>query len=74
MKNRTIPFFLLLSLFATGPAHALDGGIESLRQTGKAFASVARAVSPSVAFIQVEGGSSGPEITQFSSPHGEITP
>jgi serine protease Do len=35
------------------PAHARDGGIESLRQTGKAFSSVAKKVAPSVAFIQV---------------------
>jgi serine protease Do len=40
-------------MYATAvPAH--DGGIESLRQTGKAFASVARKVSPSVVFIQTE--------------------
>ncbi len=32
-----------------------SAAIESLRETGKAFASVARAVSPSVVFIQVEG-------------------
>jgi len=74
MKNRTIPVLLLLSLFATWPAHALDGGIESLRQTGKAFASVARAVSPSVVFIQVEGRTTQGEATQFSSPLGEGSP
>ena len=53
----------LLLLFtvavAAPPATAADPGesaaIESLRETGKAFASVARAVSPSVVFIQVEG-------------------
>jgi serine protease Do len=31
-----------------------DNGIDSLRQTSKAFASVARSVSPSVVFIQVQ--------------------
>jgi len=35
-------------------APAQDGAIESLRQTGKAFSAVAKKVSPSVAFIQVE--------------------
>jgi serine protease Do len=45
----------LLSLLAAQPAvSAEDGGLESLRQTGKAFSSVARKVSPSVVFIQVE--------------------
>jgi serine protease Do len=34
--------------------NAQQGGIENLRQTGKAFASVAQKVSPSVVFIQVE--------------------
>jgi hypothetical protein len=37
------------------PSYAVDDGVESLRRTGKAFASVAHAVSPSVVFIQVEG-------------------
>ena len=36
---------------------AQDGGIDSLRQTGKAFSSVARKVSPGVVFIHVEGRS-----------------
>ena len=51
--------YLLLPLFAllvmsVPAAQAHDGGIESLKQTGKAFASVARKVSPSVVFIQTE--------------------
>ena len=50
------PLSLLLSLFILlPPTHAQDGGIESLRQTGKAFSSVAKKVAPAVAFIQVEG-------------------
>jgi serine protease Do len=49
-------------------AHAgSDGGVEQLRQTGKAFASVAKAVSPSVVFIQVEGKTSA----QQAMPFGE---
>jgi serine protease Do len=61
MHYRTISLFttLLLALAAAAPATAAQNGesaaIESLRETGKAFASVARSVSPSVVFIQVEG-------------------
>ncbi len=40
---------------AAATAGADPSALESLRETGKAFASVARAVSPSVVFIQVEG-------------------
>jgi serine protease Do len=36
-------------------AYALDGGVESLRQSSKAFSSVSKAVSPSVAYIHAEG-------------------
>ena len=39
------------------PVQAEDYSIESLRASGKAFSSVARKVSPSVVFIQVEGRS-----------------
>lgn len=46
-------------------ARAQDNGIESLRQTSKAFASVARSVSPSVVFIQVEGQTSVTQGFQF---------
>jgi serine protease Do len=63
---------LLLGLVSA--AHALDSGIENLRQTGKAFASVARAVSPSVVFIQVEGKASPTAIRDFSSPFGREFP
>ncbi len=52
--KRLFPLLLPLFLLAP-PVSAQDGGIESLRQTGKAFSSVARRVAPSVAFIQVEG-------------------
>lgn len=55
MKQRWLAA-LLLPLLCLQPALAVqDGGIDSLRQTGKAFSSVARKVSPSVVFIQVEG-------------------
>lgn len=57
------------------PANALDDvAVESLRQTGKAFASVAQAVSPGVVFIQVEGKSTPAGVQRFSSPFGEEWP
>jgi S1-C subfamily serine protease len=65
---------LFLLLFAASPASALDDGIESLRQTGKAFASVARTVSPSVAFVQIERSEPQSAITRFSSPFGNEFP
>ena len=63
--------FLLLFFLATlacVPVHALDGGIESLRQSGKAFSSVAKSVSPSVVYIQVEASSSVDPHRSFSFP------
>ncbi len=47
---------ILITLLGTASVMAADGGIESLRQSGKAFASVAGQVSPSVVNIQTEGG------------------
>lgn len=44
--------FLLLSISTV--AIGQQGGLENLRQTGKAFSSVAHKVSPSVVFIKVE--------------------
>jgi len=72
MHHRLISLFttLLLTLAAAVPAAAAQNqesaAIESLRETGRAFASVARSVSPSVVFIQVEstretGGGMTPE-------------
>jgi serine protease Do len=54
MKNLLVKSMLLVFLFVTVNAQALNGGVESLRQTGKAFSAVAQKVSPSVVFIQVE--------------------
>ena len=49
-------FSLALLIFAAAfsPASAQDAGLESLRESGKAFRSVAKQVSPAVVFIQVE--------------------
>jgi len=50
-----VVFALVMALGAFGTSlHAQDKAIESLRETGKAFASVAKKVSPAVVFIQVE--------------------
>ena len=75
MKNKSIArLSLIFLILATSTVHAFDGGVESLRQTGKAFASVARAVSPSVVFIQVEGKASAAAIRGFPSPFGQESP
>lgn len=74
MKNPGIALVLLLSLAGAGSAQALDGGIESLRQTGKAFAAVAKEASPSVVYIQVEGKPSSPVMGRFVPPFGEEWP
>ncbi len=64
--TRLILLFWVFSL----PVYAQDEGIESLRNTSKAFASVARKVSPAVVFIQVESSRAQPSIQQFSTPFG----
>ena len=61
-KFKRLFFFLFITFltvasstaFLAGAATAQDAGIESLRETGKAFRSVAKQVSPAVVFIQVE--------------------
>lgn len=68
MRKYCLAQLILLFVFFLPAAHALDDdGVESLRETGKAFASVARRVSPSVVFIDVEGRQ--PENT-MQSPFG----
>ncbi|MFO7578062.1 MAG: DegQ family serine endoprotease [Pelovirga sp.] len=52
-----LPFLLSVLLLAGGvapSAFAQDPGLENLRETGEAFRSVARKVSPAVVYIQVE--------------------
>jgi len=65
---------ILLLLFFTPKVQAQDNGIENLRQTSKAFASVARRVSPSVVFIQVEGTKFNSSYYRFSEPFGDMWP
>lgn len=71
IKYLSLFIFLLFAIFSLS-VNAIDEGIDNLRETGKAFASVARKVSPSVVFIQVESKASDSSITQFSSPFGEF--
>jgi serine protease Do len=69
-------WLFLLFLAVSWQAHAADGAVESLRETGKAFARVARDVSPSVVFVQIEkeaGAASGEVTVPFSGewPFGD---
>jgi serine protease Do len=66
--------FLLTLTIAVTPVHAQEKAIESLRQTGKAFASVAKKVSPAVVFIQVEKTVQGRPSMGHSSPFGDGSP
>ena len=46
--------FLGVCMGTVSAANAQDSGLRSLRESGKAFRSVAKQVSPAVVFIQVE--------------------
>lgn len=58
----------LFVLTVGAPALALDAGVESLRESSKAFSAVGKQVSPSVVFIQVEKTVAGSSQNFFSSP------
>ena len=73
MKIKVVIHCLLL-YFALLPAYAEDNGIASLRNTSKAFASVAKKVSPAVVFIQVESSQSSSTNPQHSTPLGQERP
>ena len=68
----SIIFVMLICLtaafFAPPPAWAQQGALENLRNTGKAFATVAKKVSPSVVFIKVE------KTVTSASPFGPSMP
>lgn len=64
-------FLGILALFLSGPVVAQEQGLESLRQTGKAFRSVAKDVSPAVVFIQVEKTEQGRSMEEFLGPFGD---
>ena len=55
-RTQVLVATLVLFFFTALTAHsqAANNGVESLKQTSKAFAAVARAASPAVVFIQVE--------------------
>jgi len=80
MMKRVLPLLFVLGLSAALPAQAtetmegMDGAIASLRQTGKAFAQVAKTVSPSVVFIQVETKSSDSVASGEAMPAPEDWP
>ncbi len=73
MRTNRILALVLLALIAS-PAQALNEGVESLRETGKAFAAVARQVSPSVVFVQVESTRGGGILRSLPFPFGEAWP
>lgn len=64
-------FITLTSVYSTTVYSSDNDGIENLRQTSKAFASIAKKVSPSVAFIKVESIQKNVPITPFSSPFSD---
>jgi serine protease Do len=78
MKNRRLFQFLVMSLLTVALAGGLvsqvtaqESGLSSLRETGKAFRSVAKEVSPAVVFIQVEKEVEQQEVT---NPFGDNSP
>jgi serine protease Do len=65
---------LLVLLFFVIPVQSQDNGIENLRQSSKAFASIARSVSPSVVFIQVESTKRYSSYHQYPMPFDDQWP
>lgn len=65
---------LALTAMMSAPVPAQEGGIENLRQTGKAFAEIARQVSPSVVFIRTESRRESAAVGSVPSPFGEGWP
>ena len=61
---------IFLIAFNAMPTYARDGAIDNLRETGKAFASVAKSVSPSVVFITVDAKAQQPNMAQGQQPYG----
>lgn len=70
IRYRNVVIALILALLPVLAA-AQGNGIESLRQTSKAFAEVARKVSPSVVLIQVERESEAAQMSPFGFPFGD---
>jgi len=74
MKHIRVFRFLLLVPLIFSTAYAKEDGFKSLRQTSSSFATVAKTVSPSVVFIQVESFTDDTATVPFQSPFGEQTP
>lgn len=64
---------LLLFTFICLPAQSQEAGIENLKETGQAFASVAKKVSPAVVYIEVETSVKN-QPAQNQSPFRGLTP
>ena len=58
---------VLVLLCTTGTGHAQERALENLKETGKAFASVAKEVSPAVVFIKVEKTVTGTPLVPFNN-------
>jgi len=67
-------FTILISGIFVPAAFSQDNGIDSLKKTGKAFAAMAKKVSPAVVFIKVEKIVEGQAIVNSSSPFGGQNP
>jgi serine protease Do len=64
-------FIFILVLLLTVPVQAADEAILNLRESSRAFASVAQQVSPSVVYIQVESTNQNEAAIPFASPFGD---
>ncbi len=67
----TFTYLLIVFSFIIFPASAQVGGLDSLRQSGKAFSYVAQRVSPSVVYIQVESTQETSLQDRFSNPFND---
>ena len=63
-------YLLLIILSASFAAQANEGGIEDLRLTGKAFATVARTISPAVVSVRTEASTKAISIQQAPFGNG----
>ncbi len=72
-RNVISGIVLLLFTFICLPAQSQEMGIERLKETGQAFASIAKKVSPAVVFIEVEATVANQPM-QNQSPFGNGTP
>ena len=70
LRTRVLVFSaLVLVFFAAGESFAkTDNGLETLRETSKAFTAVANKTIPAVVFVNVQ------KTIEISSPHGQRSP